>query len=66
MSEALQRAKQTVGTASALAQKLGITAQALSQWSQVPPRRVLQVERLTGVPRHELRPDIYPPPEPAE
>lgn len=44
-----------------LAQQLGITAQAISQWTRVPVERVLDVERLTGVPRHELRPDIYPP-----
>lgn len=44
-----------------LALKLGITAQAISQWDRVPVERVLSVERLTGVPRHVLRPDIYPP-----
>ena len=32
----------------------------------VPPRRVLDVERVTGVPRHLLRPDIYPLTEAAE
>lgn len=43
-----------------LAHQLGITAQAISQWTRVPVERVLDVERITGVPRHELRPDIYP------
>jgi hypothetical protein len=28
---------------------------------RLPPRRVLAVEELTGIPRHVLRPDIYPP-----
>jgi DNA-binding transcriptional regulator YdaS (Cro superfamily) len=60
----LRRAIQAVKTADVLATKLGITPQALSQWDRVPPLRVLDVERITGVPRHELRPDIYPTPEP--
>ena len=35
-------------------------------WSRVgriPPERVLAIEHVTGVPRYELRPDIYPPHE---
>lgn len=61
-SEALERAKRAAGNGASLARALGITAQALSQWDEVPPLRVLDVERFTGVPRHELRPDLYPPP----
>lgn len=61
-STALERAIKAVGgRAGDLAAKLGITPQALSQWDRVPYQRVLEVERITGVPRHELRPDIYPP-----
>lgn len=45
-----------------LAGHLGITPQAISQWERVPVMHVLRVEQITGVPRHELRPDIYPPP----
>jgi DNA-binding transcriptional regulator YdaS (Cro superfamily) len=37
-----------------------ITPQAISQWKHVPSLRVIEVERLSGIPRHELRPDIYP------
>lgn len=48
-----------------LANELGISAQAISQWKRVPVERVLEVERITGVSRHELRPDIYPPKEQA-
>lgn len=44
-----------------MAEKLGVTPQAISQWAQTPVQHVLSIERLTGVPRHELRPDIYPP-----
>lgn len=60
----LGRAIEAAGGRTAdLAAMLKITPQALSQWERVPHLRVLDVERLTGVPRHELRPDIYPPPE---
>lgn len=45
----------------ALAKRLGITSQAISQWDRIPAERVLEVERVTGIPRHKLRPDIYPP-----
>jgi hypothetical protein len=46
-----------------LAKAIKATPQAVSQWKRVPIYRVLQVERLTGVPRSDLRPDIYPPSE---
>jgi DNA-binding transcriptional regulator YdaS (Cro superfamily) len=60
-SEAFGRAKVAAGNAATLAHKLGITPQALSQWEVVPALRVLEVERITGIPRHELRPDMHPP-----
>ena len=58
-SEALDKAIQKAGGVSALALELGITRQAISQWDEVPPLQVLAVERASGVPRHELRPDIF-------
>lgn len=42
-----------------LAQALGITHGAVSQWSRVPTDRVLDVERITGISRHVLRPDVF-------
>lgn len=59
-SGALKRAIDVIGSKNDFAMRLGVSAQAISQWKTVPPLRVLQVEQLTGVPRHELRPDIYP------
>lgn len=56
----LERAKERVGGQAALAKLIGVTAQAISQWEEVPPLRVLDVERATGVSRSELRPDLYP------
>ena len=38
---------------------LKITPQAISQWDRVPAERVLALERITGVSRYSLRPDIY-------
>lgn len=44
-----------------LAGALGIGPSALSQWQQVPADKVLMVEQLTGLSRHELRPDVFGP-----
>lgn len=49
-----------------LAMRLGIRVQAITGWKaakRIPAERVLAVEGITGVPRHELRPDLYPPPK---
>lgn len=48
-----------------LSKRLGISKQAVSlwQWKGVPAERVLAVEAATGVSRHELRPDVFGPPE---
>lgn len=49
------------GGPAALARKLGITSQAISQWGdRIPAGHVLKVERASGVSRHLLRPDLYP------
>lgn len=58
---ALKKAIEEAGGVAGLARHLGVTTQAISQWDQVPPRRVIAVEEATGgkVSRYELRPDIY-------
>ena len=43
-----------------LAAALGITHGAVSQWHRVPADRVIAVERITGIARTTLRPDLYP------
>jgi DNA-binding transcriptional regulator YdaS (Cro superfamily) len=30
-------------------------------WNDIPVEHVIKVERITGIPREQLRPDIYPP-----
>lgn len=57
---ALSRAVGLVGGSRRLARLLGLTRQAVEQWPRCPALRVLAVERATGVPRFELRPDLYP------
>lgn len=43
-----------------LADLLTIRRQSLYGWQRVPPDWVLTVEAITGISRHELRPDLYP------
>lgn len=49
------------GTQTALAATLGIERSAVSQWKQIPATRVLEIEELTGISRHVLRPDVFGP-----
>ena len=38
-----------------------MSATVLRRWRMIPLGRVLEVERVTGVPKEQLRPDIYGP-----
>lgn len=40
-----------------------ICKQAISRWFRVPLDRVREVEAITGIPAHEIRPDTFRPPE---
>ena len=55
----LQLAISAAGGPTALAKKLGVSKQAVCQWKRCPPGQVLAVEKLAGVSRYDLRPDIY-------
>ena len=57
---ALQRAIKSAGGYTALARLIGVSRPAVARWSLCPPMRVLAVEAATGVPRQQLRPDLYP------
>jgi hypothetical protein len=66
-SEGLDKAKRAAelktglkgNTALAKALDGAVSPQAISQWSQAPLGRVFDIERATGVSRHELRPDFF-------
>ncbi len=58
-------------TAEEVARLIGVTPPMWSRWEtgrrQVPAERTLEIERMTGVSRHELRPDVFgPAPEAAQ
>lgn len=55
----LHHAAQKVGGIPQLAQKLGISRQAIYYWTRIPADRVVEIERITGIDRRELRPDIF-------
>jgi TorA maturation chaperone TorD len=58
--QGLQKAIEAAGGVAGLARKLGIAQPSVSNWTKVPPERVIAVEGLTGVARDVLRPDLYP------
>lgn len=55
----LKKALDRAGGPKRLAERLGIVPSAVTQWTRVPPRHVRVVAAMTGIPPHELRPDIF-------
>jgi DNA-binding transcriptional regulator YdaS (Cro superfamily) len=53
---------EAAGGETTLAAALNVSRQAVNKWRRIPVERVLHIEALTKIPRHEIRPDIYPPP----
>lgn len=65
MNTPTRSAIEKAGGSRLIARAIGITRQAVEQWESVPAKHVLAVERISGVSRYELRPDIYgSPPDP--
>jgi len=64
MIDLVQKGAEKVGGLGKLATGLGIRHQAFYSWKKVPSARVLDFERLTGISRHTVRPDIYGPASP--
>lgn len=49
----------SAGGVIALSIALGLSRSAVSQWKRVPIERIRDVERITGIPRHLLRPEVF-------
>jgi DNA-binding transcriptional regulator YdaS (Cro superfamily) len=62
MSQAMTVACGSVGGQVALARAIGRSEETVSEWANgkylVDPELVVQIERITGVSRHDLRPDL--------
>jgi DNA-binding transcriptional regulator YdaS (Cro superfamily) len=58
MDKIIQRAVKKAGGITSLADKLGIKHQTIYSWKNVPADHVIAVERITGISRHVLRPDL--------
>jgi DNA-binding transcriptional regulator YdaS (Cro superfamily) len=48
-----------VGSRHQLARKLGLSPAAVHKWKDIPIKRLLEVEDITGIHRSKLRPDIF-------
>lgn len=59
LSNCVKLATNAAGGVAALARHLNISSQAISQWDKIPAERVPEVARVTGLPKHLLRPDLY-------
>ncbi|WP_320188887.1 YdaS family helix-turn-helix protein (plasmid) [Agrobacterium rosae] len=61
MIEIVKTGAEKVGGVVSLANGLGIKHTSLHNWTRVPAERVLEFERLTGISRYDVRPDVYGP-----
>jgi hypothetical protein len=59
MLEIVRKAADRIGGVPKLAERLGVTRQAIYQWREVPAERVGEIALATGVPRADLRPDLF-------
>ena len=59
ISSGLKAAIKAAGTKAALARALGITPQSIERWERIPRDRIVEIERVLGVPRATLAPELY-------
>ena len=59
MTNGLNQAIAKAGSRNRLARLLGVSQQAVAQWTKVPTHQILNIERIVGIPREDLRPDLY-------
>jgi len=66
MLHVIREAAGKVGGVPKLARKLGVSRQAIYQWTEVPVERAADLERVTGIPRSRFRPDVFKGSPPAD
>jgi DNA-binding transcriptional regulator YdaS (Cro superfamily) len=54
----MRRLRDEPGQLAKIARAINVNPQAVSQWRMVPLERLIAVERISGIPREELRPDV--------
>jgi DNA-binding transcriptional regulator YdaS (Cro superfamily) len=59
MLTVIREAAGKVGGVPKLARRLGLSRQAIYQWTEVPVERAADLERVTGIPRSRFRPDVF-------
>lgn len=64
MNTPLSKAVKAAGGLSALSRGLDLDRHSIRRWNTIPAKWIIPIEHLTGVPREELRPDIFLAPRP--
>jgi len=54
-----------MGNATAVAEALGVTRQAISRWKRIPIRHIPKISELTGLSVQQIRPDLFASEKPA-
>lgn len=55
----MERLRSERGLMARVARGLGLRSSAVAVWSRIPAERVVDVERITNIPREQLRPDLF-------
>lgn len=62
-TSSIEQAIEKAGGRGAVAKSLGLTVEAVRQWTlkdrKIPPKRAVELEKISGVHRSELRPDLW-------
>jgi DNA-binding transcriptional regulator YdaS (Cro superfamily) len=60
-TSSIEQAIANVGGRSQVAKRLGVTVEAVRQWIErrIPAERAVELEKISGVHRSELRPDLW-------
>jgi DNA-binding transcriptional regulator YdaS (Cro superfamily) len=57
----IAQACERAGGLRALARAIGINYQNIQVWKRIPAERMIDIETVTGIPREQLRPDLFVP-----